>query len=457
MDALASRGAALKQVVALAVGSGGDVAPIAAIAGALAERGIATTLLAPARYEGLCPRGVVFDSIGADDVFDDVFDDPATWTARDGLAASWRYYGAAARSGYATLRARWSADDTALVSSTFAVAARLVEASHGFRNTTVHLSPGVMFSRAQPPRWPAASIPRRWPQWLQSSAACAAERLAVDPVIRRHLAPALEDAGVRVRHRLFSQFVHSPHRVAYLFPPWFAEAAQDWPASGRHAGFACHRPSMATPSPALDHFLRDGTAPLVVITAGTAVGGRPAWVMRATLALRAVGAKVLVIEPGHANPVVIEAGGLMHASWVPMAHVLSRARLIVHHGGIGTAVDAMRSGTPQWVVPTAHDQPDNADRLSTLGVARTLDARAREEDYVEAWNAGWPDGTHRALVEASARVLADGDGATRVADWVANDTPAPRMKRHDAPSPRGVIPRIDALSIADPPMSVGSA
>jgi UDP:flavonoid glycosyltransferase YjiC (YdhE family) len=32
----------------------------------------------------------------------------------------------------------------------------------------------------------------------------------------------------------------------------------------------------------------------------------------------------------------------------------------------------MRSGRPTLVVPHSHDQPDNAERLSRLGVARTV-------------------------------------------------------------------------------------
>ena len=35
----------------------------------------------------------------------------------------------------------------------------------------------------------------------------------------------------------------------------------------------------------------------------------------------------------------------------------------------------MRCGLPMLVVPLAHDQPDNADRLTRLGIARTIDRR----------------------------------------------------------------------------------
>jgi UDP:flavonoid glycosyltransferase YjiC (YdhE family) len=45
---------------------------------------------------------------------------------------------------------------------------------------------------------------------------------------------------------------------------------------------------------------------------------------------------------------------------------------VVHQGGIGTTAQAMRSGRPMLVVPYAHDQPDNAGRVTRLGIARTI-------------------------------------------------------------------------------------
>src|SRR5262249_17907521 len=43
---------------------------------------------------------------------------------------------------------------------------------------------------------------------------------------------------------------------------------------------------------------------------------------------------------------------------------------------VGTIGQALRAGVPMLVVPFAHDQPDNAERVRRLGVARVL-PRAR--------------------------------------------------------------------------------
>jgi UDP:flavonoid glycosyltransferase YjiC (YdhE family) len=57
---------------------------------------------------------------------------------------------------------------------------------------------------------------------------------------------------------------------------------------------------------------------------------------------------------------------------LPFAQIFPRCRAVVHHGGIGTAAQALAAGLPQLVVPRAHDQPDNARRLERLGVGARL-------------------------------------------------------------------------------------
>jgi UDP:flavonoid glycosyltransferase YjiC (YdhE family) len=49
---------------------------------------------------------------------------------------------------------------------------------------------------------------------------------------------------------------------------------------------------------------------------------------------------------------------------------LPRCAALVHHGGVGTLSQGLRAGVPHLVTPMAHDQPDNAQRLERLGVAR---------------------------------------------------------------------------------------
>ena len=58
--------------------------------------------------------------------------------------------------------------------------------------------------------------------------------------------------------------------------------------------------------------------------------------------------------------------------YVPLRSLLPRVAALVHHGGIGTTAEALRAGTPQLVVPLAHDQFDNAARVRRLGAGASL-------------------------------------------------------------------------------------
>ena len=66
-----------------------------------------------------------------------------------------------------------------------------------------------------------------------------------------------------------------------------------------------------------------------------------------------------------------------HVLWqeyVPLRALLPHVAVLVHHGGIGTTAEALHAGTPQLVVPLAHDQFDNGARVAALGVGRSLPA-----------------------------------------------------------------------------------
>ena len=47
-------------------------------------------------------------------------------------------------------------------------------------------------------------------------------------------------------------------------------------------------------------------------------------------------------------------------------------RAVVHQGGVGMVAQCLRAGKPMLIVPWSHDQPDNAWRMTRLGVGRTV-------------------------------------------------------------------------------------
>jgi UDP:flavonoid glycosyltransferase YjiC (YdhE family) len=65
-------------------------------------------------------------------------------------------------------------------------------------------------------------------------------------------------------------------------------------------------------------------------------------------------------------------GSILSWDYLPYARILPHAAAIVHQGGVGTTAQALRAGLPMLVMPFAHDQFDNARRVTRLGVGRGI-------------------------------------------------------------------------------------
>jgi rhamnosyltransferase subunit B len=410
----------IKRVVVMTVGSGGDVAPMASVAAKLADHALESTLLAPARYKHFTENTkVAYQSIGADEIFEEVFDGNDIWHPLKGTSAAWRYYGAAMRSGLQLLRQEWSASDTILVSSSFAVAARLAEELDGYHNTTVHLSPSVIFSAHQPSKWPAFSISPTWSLFLKRIMIKTAERWITDPMIGAQVNSYRVELGLSPEQYLFSRWLHSPRRVVYAFPEWFAAPVEDWPVNGVLAGFPGGITRDRLLPAKLEAFLRKGNEPVVLITAGTAVAARPVWVDRMVDFSIKHGARVVVIEPvSHPGR---DDNLVCRIPFAPFEALLSRVHLIIHHAGIGTIAEAIRASIPQLLAPMAHDQPDNAARLQRLGLGRKIDFGTNPAAIEAAWQWAFNSNTRKVIKAAKQKLMADGDGASRIADTILVD------------------------------------
>ena len=82
--------------------------------------------------------------------------------------------------------------------------------------------------------------------------------------------------------------------------------------------------------------------------------------------------------PAHLPP------SILVQRYAPFSLLLPRAAALVYHGGIGTCSQALAAGIPHLVMPLAHDQPDNANRLRRLGIGLSLHPRKFTGERVAA-------------------------------------------------------------------------
>ncbi|MDX2154290.1 MAG: glycosyltransferase [Bryobacteraceae bacterium] len=168
-------------------------------------------------------------------------------------------------------------------------------------------------------------------------------------------------------------FGHSPHVALGLFSPVLAGPQPDWPESAHAVGF----PFYQHPHEADDELraFLDGGEPPIVFTLGSAAVGVPgSFFAESATAVARLGCRALFLvgrDPRN-HPNLPLPPGVLAIPYAPHAVVFSRASVIVHPGGIGTTGEAMRAGRPMLVVPYSHDQPDQAARLTRLGIARAV-------------------------------------------------------------------------------------
>ena len=77
-------------------------------------------------------------------------------------------------------------------------------------------------------------------------------------------------------------------------------------------------------------------------------------------------------------------GLTVHREPQPMAQILARASLIIHHGGNGTCCAALSGGRPQMLLPTHMEARLSADALVNLGVGRLLANKELDQDALPA-------------------------------------------------------------------------
>lgn len=138
-------------------------------------------------------------------------------------------------------------------------------------------------------------------------------------------------------------------------------------------------PSLSAPSPRLRHFRtgvpRARMRDLVYVSLGSEAPRTahfPALYRAVADALRDVPLDVLVAvgrDPAELGPL---PANVRAEPWVDQGQALSRAALMVGHGGSGTTLAALAAGVPQAVLPLFVDGPANARRIAAVGAGRQV-------------------------------------------------------------------------------------
>lgn len=362
-------------VLAVALGTFGDVHPFVGVGRALAARGHRVEVIANPLYrERIEAAGLTVIEVGTAEEFLSLIEDPRVWqplhaaeVLGKGLILPYM------AQVFEAIRERRT-ERTVVIAPITAFGAKVAAEELGVPLVTLALqpvlfrsledSPGLPFIPNAKAFKPLARLMRRGVYWT-------VDALLFDRVLRKPVNEYRTQFGLPPRKLLVQDWVFSDELVIGLFPEWLGMPQRDWPQQTRLTGFPLFDEAGDGLSADVEEFLAEGEPP-VVLTPGTGNHHAREFFDKGVAACRKIGKRAMLLTHFPDQVPQDLPAGARHFDYAPFSAVFPRAAAVVYHGGVGTAGQALAAGTPQVVVPSSYDQPDNAKRLERLGVGRTV-------------------------------------------------------------------------------------
>lgn len=337
------------------------------------------SFLAPAQHgPWVQPTGLPFTGLPADEA---VLGDPDLWHPTRGFGVVWRATRPAMACVNPFVEALPADERCVLLVHPLALPeADLCRVAHpGVQIAAAYLAPANLMTVHDPlmvgpwrvPAWVPLAARRRFWRWVS--------KRFIDPVALADVNAARSARGLAPVAALIDWIAAVPDLSLTLFPDWFAPTQPDWPQPLVRGDFPLFDPNAdARMAPVLAAFLRAGAPPLV-FTHGTGNRQAAAYFHAACAAAGRLGRRAVFLTPHREQVPADLPATMLWQDYVPLRLLLPHAAALVHHGGIGTTAEALRAGTPQLVVPLAHDQFDNGARVAALGVGASLPAARLDE------------------------------------------------------------------------------
>ncbi|UXH77131.1 glycosyltransferase [Roseateles amylovorans] len=368
----------LPHYLVVTVGTAGDLFPFVTMAQALQRLGRRVTVLTNRVHEAaVLAAGLPCIGLGTVEDYERLIANPEVWDPRRGLTLLLAQYRQGMPELVDALTSAAAGDaSTVVLAHPLAVPGAAVARELGRVGTVaaMYLAPSNLRSCEDPMRLGPHAIPRWVPQAWRRALWAMVARGWMDPAALPGINEARGLYGLAPIASFLGHMAQAPDLSITLFPAWFGRTAADWPQPLIEGDFQ-FPPAAEAPLPApLAQFLDLGPPP-VVFTPGSGNVHASDFFAQALVATQRLGQRAVFLTRERAQVPKLLPAEVIWQPFVPMASLLRRSAVLVHHGGIGTTAEALRTGTPQLVTPFAYDQFDNAARVVELGVGLTIPAK----------------------------------------------------------------------------------
>lgn len=349
-------------------GSAGDVFPMLGLAVELHRRGHDITFATNAHFADMVIQsGLAFEPLGDESDFEACISNPDLWHPKKSFRHVFDSLRPFLRRQYEIHAERAGRGDTVGITNCFGFGAFMAQDKLNLPVITLHLQPAVLWSSRLPPALPGLFGPR----WLKTVQYWIGERFFLDPVVCPFLNEWRRELEVPPIRRI-AHWWHSRYGVLCLFPDWFAPPQADWPSPLMQTDFPLwNYRGNEEMSAEVGRFLGRGEPP-IVFTPGSANVHGADFFRAAVQACSHLGRRGVLLTKYRDQLPRSLPDSIAHFDYVPLDQLLPAAAAFVHHGGIGSTSQALLAGIPQVLMPLAHDQFDNADRIQRLGVGASV-------------------------------------------------------------------------------------
>jgi rhamnosyltransferase subunit B len=362
----------------ITVGSTGDIHPFMHIASALQALGRKVTFITHTYHARLVQgAGLAFIGLGTDEEYLRILRNPDLWDPKKSFSALMVSYSDWLRQIDEAIRSVSPQAHHVAIAHPFAVPGAAIARERGLIKSVIaaYLAPSNLRTCHDPLTIGPTSVPHWVPMSWRRAFWQFVEKGWIDPVAVSQINAVRMPLGLPKVHSLLTHIAEAPDLSVTLFPSWFAPVVPDWPRPLIEGDFQLFEASTQDGfTEDLCAFLAAGEKPLV-FTAGTGNLHAADFFSCALRAVNSLGRRAIFLSRERAQVPALLPESVLWQPYVPLSALLPHAAALVHHGGIGTIAEALRSGTPQLIAPFAWDQFDNGARIASLGVGMVIPAK----------------------------------------------------------------------------------
>src|SRR4051794_24302702 len=220
----------MPQFLITALGSYGDVHPMAGLGGALAARGHRVKIVTNPYFEDvIAGTSAELIPLGTREEYAELSRHPDLWHHIRGpkLVLS-HTVGRFLRPIYDLLLANYEPGNTVYCAHPLDLAARVAGEKLSAPVASIVLAPGILWSLYDSPRLKGAFLGPRVPRWLNRLQYWAADRFFSQPLLGAPLNRLRAEEGLPPVDRIFQHWLFRSDLMLGLFPDWFGPPQIDW-------------------------------------------------------------------------------------------------------------------------------------------------------------------------------------------------------------------------------------